>query len=459
MATTVAAREPLPQPQPRQLYSYVAQPSLYSDHYPNHENTPGGLISIALTRSSHRSLNTNNDAVKGVILIHSKTKAQRVSIKFIGRTTCRVTNERNPGSHHVATTDLFRHEKTLLPRATPSASCPPGRVEYPFEFRFPEAVELDPRLQNDAPFKPDNLFEHEKGHPLPPSLWWNESTIRSEYFLEADFVTAQRSFTLNPVVIHQLRFSPSEPEIGLPDQAALLPVPPIHMERRSRPSTPEPHQGRPSPLKRLKSSFKGEKVEEAMSTSLLVLSAPPQYRVGTTTALKMSLQATVSDGLTQPAPVYLRGIRAQAVAHINYRIPASFAPKEEIRKDSIEKFDLFNRRYGKPGLEITECTLLEDFVINNIVPPTFKTYGVAVRYDVRYDLLLECAGKESEHEIEMKDVTIEPMTREGGHLGPPETPPPHRGSIDSVLPSMYGHLRSRATTVWRPESPPPSYTQ
>lgn len=459
MATTVATREPLPQPQPRQLYSYVAQPSLYSDHYPNHENTPGGLISIALTRSSHRSLNTNNDAVKGVILIHSKTKAQRVSIKFIGRTTCRVTNERNPGSHHVATTDLFRHEKTLLPRATPSASCPPGRVEYPFEFRFPEAVELDPRLQNDAPFKPDNLFEHEKGHPLPPSLWWNESTIRSEYFLEADFVTAQRSFTLNPVVIHQLRFSPSEPEIGLPDQAALLPVPPIRMERRSRPSTPEPHQGRPSPLKRLRSSFKGEKVEEAMSTSLLVLSAPPQYRVGTTTALKISLQATVSDGLTQPAPVYLRSIRAQAVAHINYRIPASFAPKEEIRKDSIEKFDLFNRRYGKPGLEITECTLLDDFVINTIVPPTFKTYGVAVRYDVRYDLLLECAGKESEHEIEMKDVTIEPMTREGGHLGPPETPPPHRGSIDSVLPSMYGHLRSRATTVWRPESPPPLYTQ
>jgi hypothetical protein len=450
---------PLAQPQPRQLYSYVAQPSLYSDHYPDHENTPGGLISIALTRSSHRQLNTNNDPVKGVVLVQTKTKAQRVSIKFIGRTTCRVTNERSPGSHHGASTDLFLHEKTLVPRATPSPNCPPGRVEYPFEFRFPEAVELDPRLQNDAPFKPDPSFEHEKGHPLPPSLWWNESTVRSEYFLEADFITEQRSFTLNPVVIHQLRFSPSDPEIGLPDQPALLAWPPIRFERRSRPPTPEPGQERRNPLRRLKSSLKGEKTEEASSTSLLVLSAPPRHRVGTTTALKMSLQATLSDGLTQPAPVYLRGIRAQASVHISYRIPASFAPREEIRKDSTEKFDLFNRRYGKPGLEVTESTTLEDFVINTIVPPTFKTYGVAIRYDVRYDLLLECAGKESEHEVEMKDVIIEPMTREGGHLGPPATPPPPRGSIDSMIPSMYGHLRPRAVTIWRPESPPPMYSQ
>jgi hypothetical protein len=457
MATT-ATRQPLPfpQPQPRQLYSYVAQPSLYSDSYPDHENRPGGLISIALTRSSHRALNTNNDAVRGVVLVQAKTKAQRVSIKFIGRTTCRITNEKNPGSHHVATTDLFRHEKTLVPRETPSANCPPGRVEYPFEFRFPEAVELDPRLQNDAPFKPDDTFEHERGHPLPPSLWWDENTIRSEYFLEADFVTAQRSFTLHPIVIHQLRFSPSDPEIGLPDPAALLPVPPIRLERRSRPSTPEPGRG---PLKRLKSSFKNEKLEETSHTSLLVLSTPPRYRVGARTALKISLQATLSDGDTQPAPVYLRGIRAQAFVHIDYRVPTSSVPKEEIRKDSTEKFDLFNRRYGKPGLEITENTLLEDFVINTIVPPTFKTYGVAVRYNVRYDLLLECAGRETEHEVEMHNVIVEPMTREGGHLGPPLTPPPQRGSIDSVIPSMYGHLRPRAVTVWRPESPPPSYSQ
>ncbi|KAH7091643.1 hypothetical protein FB567DRAFT_567881 [Paraphoma chrysanthemicola] len=449
------------QQQPRQLYCYVAQPSLYSDHYPNRENTPEGLVSIALTRSSHRSLNTNNDAVKGVVLVQTKIKAQRVSIKFIGRSTCRVTNDRNPGSHHTATIDLFCHEKLLLPRDVPSANCPAGRVEYPFEFRFPEHVELDPTLQNNAPFKPDDVFEHEKGHQLPPSLWWNENTVRSEYFLEAEFITEHRSFTLNPVAVHQLRFSPSVPEVGLPEPTALLPTPPIRFERRSRPSTPEPGQGRRGPLKRLKSSLKSDKTEEPSLTSLLVLSVPSQYRVGAATALKVSLQATLSDGLTQPEPVYLRGIRAQALAYINYRIPTSSASNGEIRKDSTVKFDLFNRRYGKPGLEISNNTSIEAFNINVIVPPTFKTYGVAVTYDVRYDLLLECGGKESEHEVEVKDVTIAPMTREGGHLGPPETPPPQRGSMESAAPSYgwYGHLRSRSVSVWRPESPPPGYSQ
>lgn len=100
--------------------------------------------------------------------------------------------------------------------------------------------------------------------------------------------------------------------------------------------------------------------------------------------------------------------------------------------------------------------LLEDFLINTIVPPTFRTYSVAMTYDIEYDLLLECAGKESEHEVKMNKVVIETMTREGGYLGPPETPPPARASIH-VMPSMYGHLRPRDASFWRPKSPPPLY--
>ncbi|KAL5120804.1 hypothetical protein ACEQ8H_001285 [Pleosporales sp. CAS-2024a] len=448
-----SGQTPPTQPEPRQLYSYVAHPTLYSDYYGDGENVPGGLISIALTKSSHRGLHTNNDAVKGVVLVQSKTNVQRVSIKFVGRTTCRVLNERSPGNYHVASTDLFRHEKTLATRPTPSADCPPGRIEYPFEFRFPEAVELNPGLQNNVPFSPDDVFEHEKGHQLPPSLWWNENTVRCEYILEAEFVTAQRSFTMNPVVVQQLRFTPSYPELEIPAQAALTSVPPIRFERRSQTATPEPGQERPGPLKRFKSSLKGEKHDDAPFASLLVLSVPPRYRVGATTALKISLQGTISHDLTQPAPVYLRGL------HIHFRIPLSSAPKQEIRKSAVEKFDLFNRRYSKPGLEITQSTTINDhFVINKIVPPTFKTYGLSAHYQVRYHLLLECGGKESEHEIDSQNVIIEPMTREGGHLGPPETPPPPRASIDSTTPLMYGHLRPSVVHVWRPESPPPSYS-
>lgn len=53
------------------------------------------------------------------------------------------------------------------------------------------------------------------------------------------------------------------------------------------------------------------------------------------------------------------------------------------------------------------------------MPPSFATYHVALRYDVRYDVLVQSGGRESEHAVLVQDVGIEAMTRAGGWLGPP----------------------------------------
>ncbi|KAF1915818.1 hypothetical protein BDU57DRAFT_547665 [Ampelomyces quisqualis] len=132
-----------------------------------------------------------------------------------------------------------------------------------------------------------------------------------------------------------------------------------------------------------RSSIVSTKQHDTAATSLPVLSVSPKYRVGTKTALEISLKASITNGVTQPAPIYLRGIHAQALVHISYRIPASFASKEAFRKDSTEKLDLFNHRSAKLGLQVTENTCLKDCTINATAPPTFKTCGVVVRYDVR----------------------------------------------------------------------------
>ena len=429
MATSLASQAP----RPRQLYSYVAQPQLYSDHHhPDRQNTPEGPISIAFTRASRRSIHTNNDFIKGVVHVNARLQVKHVTIKFIGKTTCRISNDRNPANQHIAETELFCREQVLSRKPIPSASCPPSRVEYLFEFWFPETVEAAPQIQNNTNFKPDSTFEHESGHMLPPSFWWNESAICNEYFLRAECVAEAISFTLNPVVVHQLRFSPSVPEHGLSASTPLLRAPPLRFERKSSSQSAVPAKERRASLRWLTTGLRGgDKSEDTSCSSLLVLSAPSHYRVGASGRVKLSLQATLSEGLDQPLPVYLRGIRAQAVAHIHYRIPLASSPEEEIRKENVEKFDLFNQRYVKPGIEITQETMLDGFEINKIVPPTFKTYGVAFGYDVKYNLLIDCAGKESEHEVEMKNIVIQPMTRPGGHLGPPEGPPPANGSEES----------------------------
>lgn len=299
--------------------------------------------------------------------------------------------------------------------AIPSENCPPNRVEYPFEFRFPEAVELSP----PTPCSFDGKFESESGHSLPPSLWWDESTVRNEYVLEAQFISEERHFTMNPKVVHQLRFFPSTPEVGLPDHIPMRSAPPLRIERRSRSG---PSVGMLQRLSR-RISLSTESLHEFVSSDILLLSVPEYYRVGSKSTLNISLQSARDINNDHAAPVYLRGIRAQAIAHFDYRIPlpSHHSPACSILRSGESKFDLFNRRYAIPGLPLVTTTRadIEAFDINKIVPPTFKTYNVALKYDVKYDILLECGGKESEHEVTTRDVTIDLMTRPGGWLGPP----------------------------------------
>lgn len=164
-------------------------------------------------------------------------------------------------------------------------------------------------------------------------------------------------------------------------------------------------------------------MDESCGSDLLILSAPDHYRVGLTSTLKITLQSATIPDTSRTAAIYLRGIRAQAIARIDYRIPLPAHPSlaYNIIRSGDSKFDLFNRRYAIPGLRLntTTATDIEAFGINKIIPPTFKTYNVALRYDVKYDMLLESGGKESEHSVVVKDVQIEPMTRPGGWLGPP----------------------------------------
>ncbi|KAJ4401351.1 hypothetical protein N0V91_008015 [Didymella pomorum] len=405
-----------PRPAQRHVYSYVAQPQLYSDHYPDHQNSPNGIISIAFSKSTIRGVHTNNDQVRGVVHVKSNIKVKTVSIRFVGRSTCRTLDGT---SQQFSSTELFCHEKVLRKIVMPSENCPPNRIEYPFEFRFPEAVQLP----SSIPCPAESRFEHEPGHSLPPSLWWDESTVRNEYILEAQFVSDERHFTMNPKVVQQLRFFPSVPETGLPDQALLQPAPPLRIERRV--PRPEPCGRGRGALQRLSRRISGstESLHEPVSSDLLILSAPKHYRVGLRSVLKFSLQSVNDISNERAAPVCLRGIRAQAIACIEYRIPtpSHISPTSHLIRSGESKFDLFNRRYAIPGLHLDTATPteVEAFEIRKLVPPTFKTYNVALKYDVKYDILLECGGKESEHEVTIRNVAIKPMTRPGGWLGPP----------------------------------------
>lgn len=426
-----------PRPVLRYVYSYVAQPQLYSDHYPEHQNTPEGVISIAFSRSTIRSVHTSNDLVRGVVLVKSNIKVKSVSIDLVGRSMCKTFEGTTP---HKSSTTLFRHGMNLRRVSMPSENCPPNRIEYAFELRFPEHVEL---AAGDS-FCHDDHFEHALGHSLPPSLWWNESTVRNEYVLEAQVLSEEKNFTMIPKVIQQLRFFPSVPEVGIPNQVSMISAPPVRVDRTARDA--ETRRGSLRRLSRRFSSAHGASEHKLALSSLLVLGVPEYYRAGAKSTLKMSLQTPSVLEDSHLSAVYLRGMRAQAIARIDYRLPVPphSSLSYNILRSGESKFDLFNRRYAIPGLCLGDATDIETFEINKLVPPTFKTYNVCLSYDVKYDILLNCGGTETEHEVVVKDVLIESMTRPGGWLGPP----PEDGATAAFEQSM---LRNNIDTS------PPAY--
>lgn len=215
-------------------------------------------------------------------------------------------------------------------------------------------------------------------------------------------------------------------------------------------------------LRRLSRRISGltESFHESIGSDLLMLSVPEYYRVGSASTLQFSLQSANNLYNDRAAPVYLRGIRAQATARIDYRVPMPSHPSRaySILRSDESKFDLFNCRYATPGLPLntTTPTDIEAFYINKLVPSTFKTYHVALKHDVRYDILLECGGKPSEHKVMVHDVAIEPMTRPEAWL----RPPPDDGAHEERL-ALAEWMRSTGyplRTIGETErSEPPAY--
>ncbi|KAH6644325.1 hypothetical protein C7974DRAFT_439634 [Boeremia exigua] len=398
MITTTATKNG-PRPTVRCIYSPITQPQLYNDYYPECQNTPTGLISIAFSRSTIRSIYTDNDPIRGVVHLKSNIKAKSVSIQFIGRITC--TSEGTV--QHVSSTDLFRYAKSLQQIAMPSENCPPRRIEYPFEFRFPDAVELAPRV----PHPTHPAFESEPGHPLPPSLWWNNDTVRIEYVLEATFASASPHATVPPKVIQQLRFSPCAPDY-VPQAHTTLPIPISYPTQRSL---------APSPLRRLRTHFSSTPAPllAAPASPVLTLTVPERFRVGAPASILVTLhpQSLAATHCATPSPVYLLGIRALATCRITHLPPSSSLAISETQTSpststSPSTFTLLARRHALPGLPLAPgvATPLDPFTISTTVPPGFRTYGVALEYEVLWEVVVGCGGLEGSGEGVVRGVGV-----------------------------------------------------
>jgi hypothetical protein len=372
--------------------------------YPVQDNHHLGPVFILNRPVYWSTVFTSGERVKGRIRVKTSTGAERVTVSFIGSSSCSKDDD----------TILFSYTETLFsgPGTIPSHTDPP-HVDYPFEFRFPDNVELEPGQLNGAPYNPSRLFEHQPGHLLPPSLRIEDSIAKVEYYLEAQILSPNLFFAGRTKVRQQLRFSPSvtPTHLSLPPSTPCLPV---LVQRRTRfllPALPS-ENAHPTRLMRLKDALHRNDQPYAMFS--ITVNIPSEIRIGEAMPMSISLvHCERSEEIPTPPVVFLRSISATAMTHIHARVPlaASEINNRDHISETSERNTVFSHTFE--SLPLSDGMILGDLVVGEDVMPTFKSYGVATSHDLHLKLGIECAENLSDVNLVRMDIKILPMTRPG----------------------------------------------
>jgi hypothetical protein len=347
---------------------------------------------------------TSGDTIKGKIRVKTFTKAERVTVSFIGSSSCSKDDN----------TILFSYTDTLFsgPGTIPDRG-DATHVDYPFEFRFPDYVELEPGQLNGAVYNPSTLFEHQPGHILPPSMWAEDGIVKVEYYVEAQIVAPHLFLAGKTKVQQQLRFTPSVlPSNSIPQ--LLAPCLPVLVQRRTRFLLPtsRSEDAHPNRFTRLKDVL--HKNDQPYATFSITTNIPSEIRVGEAIPMSISLvHCERSEELRDPPAVFLRGIAGKATMHIYARVPLTTGGNinGEQKSETEEDVALFSYTFG--SLQMTNGMTIGDLVVRKDVGPGYKSYGVAATHDLHLKLEIECAGNVSEVNLVRKNINLLPMSREG----------------------------------------------
>ncbi|KAH7054377.1 hypothetical protein B0J12DRAFT_451528 [Macrophomina phaseolina] len=378
---------------------------------------------------------TSGEIVSGTVRVDARTKTTRVSIDFTGSTTTRVS--KNNGQYRQvlkARVNLFRLSSVLYSggdiESLSSADNP--FVSFPFTFRFPHEV----RLAANKRFEKSHAFEHQPGHPLPPTLRVDVRNTGGcpctiQYSLEATMANSSSkrfSFHNQKQALRVLNFTPAYNNNNYyynNSTASATPDPhpassTSRFTRHSHRLDPECSAAHHNGVRaRLKDAFPSSK--DPSATFAITTTAPTLVRAGAgagagPSSFPITLTLAHRDRspelqAAEPPPVFLRRFRAALEARTRIRVPyASLTGARDIEASQTNAYVLGERRFGGSGRSGDDAPPLpadgtplgleglaegqgRAWRLGKDVAPTFRTYGIARTYALRVALWVECAGK------------------------------------------------------------------
>lgn len=255
-----------------------------------------------------------------------------------------------------------------------------GKVELPFEFRFPSKVEIAPGER----YQPRPGFEHEEGHLLPTSMIYGDNRV--EYVLE---VAVYKRVDWSPDEVIKLTL-PFRPTAAVVTSNALVQCP-EHSDFyiRGRHLKPGSHSN-PSALTKLKWAALS-KYQHGVPEARWRIKARCPFLLISGAAVPISFDFDnlgCSPELQEAPEVYIRRVRVKLTSLLAVRVPygGPFGEREVI--DDIENIEreIHSQTFGttntlmRHGLQLSE---IGEFVLPPTVLPSFRTYGLRLVYRIK----------------------------------------------------------------------------
>jgi hypothetical protein len=462
------------------------------------------------------SFYTTGDLLKGHLRVDPTMRPTRISVSLKAYSIINGPKSCAPQTVLLeCTQDLFVSkgaglgEYELLRRGTSRD----GKVELPFFFTFPQHVSLPPP-ENRNWVNPDDVFDHPRfqhspGFVLPPScatgtdrvyriyrqqrielLQQNRDAALSEYMALGSSpkviyqLEARRESETKPCskVRQEIRFIPPAPEYN---PALLQPDPNFgfqHLPGHSRHKLIRTRKLLPNyeqypKREKFKVLLMDQDIFGMESDSVIpyvkfniFATAARILVIGSHVPVTITVQHLErSETVPHPPDLFLRRIKVKLHCLFNTFVP----PNPKLRRDPDDRvhtekdeFTLCDKRYekenGEPlynGLNLLDVADIK--LENDILVPSFTSYGVNLEHEISIEIWGECAGKEWQGYACMQPVQLVSDWHAPGihpHDAGPEARPPyldmHNIDGDADAQALQEDIPAYAFEAPPPISPP-----
>ncbi|KAF2126101.1 hypothetical protein P153DRAFT_298746 [Dothidotthia symphoricarpi CBS 119687] len=384
---------------------------------------------------------TSGDRIHGVVRVNPDSRPQRVTLVFKGTSTIHDLNAK------AVKIELFRYSLDLFESSGNGDgldtlrrdTAKDGKVELPFEFTFPQTVELSPPQDREWWYSQDVFnhprFQHSPGFPLPPSYTLSKfgtgplisgpivadpEAVYIRYYLEAriEISTSDTSNAKPPPARQELHFIPPAPPY---DTSLLHPLTdfgtniPKQFCRykfiRTRNLLPNyeksSKRGRVKDFLVEKELFFGlHSYSEVPFVRFDLFAIPARIvRIGSPFPIALKIEHLErSKSLPHPPKLFLRRVRVQITARYYTFIPtaATQGQVQHARKEETHtitstltladrKFDSGAGELMYHDMDLARVADLHLGLANDKLIPSFTSYGLALEHEVQVHVWGECA--------------------------------------------------------------------